>query len=84
MRHHPPQSKAGKLCYDVKKEIELNKIDFFFLLQTNPLRRSVSYVISDKKVTTEDTFIHGGSTLVKNRRHYNFWLLPRILVINKQ
>ena len=34
----------------------------------------------------KDTFIHGGSTLVKMKKHkhYNTGLLPRILVTNKQ
>ena len=42
--------KAGKLYYDVKNEMDLNKIFFFFSFPTNPLGRSVSYVISEKKV----------------------------------
>ena len=38
---------------------------FLFSFQTNPLRRSVSYVISEKKVKIYNIFkIHGGSTLV--------------------
>ena len=40
--------KPRKLYQDVKNEMELN--NFFFSFPTNPLGRSVWYVISDKKV----------------------------------
>ena len=58
-----------------------------FLISNNPLQKSVSYIISEKKVKLDNIFkILGGSTLVimKISRHYNFYLLLRILVIDKQ
>ena len=58
-----------------------------FFVSNNPLQKSVSFVISEKKVKLDNIFkILGGSTLVimKISRDYNFYLLPRILVIDKR
>ena len=57
-----------------------------FFISNNPLQKSVSYIISEKKVKLDIFKILGGSTLVimKISRHYNFYLLLRILVIDKQ
>ena len=49
---------------------------FLFSFQTNPLRRSVSYVISEKKVKIYNIFkIHGGSTLVIVKKQNTLQLL---------
>ena len=51
--------KAGQLyCKeDVNNEMELNKIVlFFFSFPMNPLGRSVSYVVSEKKVKIDHIF----------------------------
>ena len=68
--------------------MESNKV-FFFSFPRNPLGRSVSYVISEKKVKIDNIFIILSHMVVYTRnnektRHYSFYLLLRILAINKQ
>ena len=57
---------------------------FFLFVSNDPLRRSISYVISEQKVKIDiliDIFktFHTWRLFSRNRRHYK-----RILVINKQ